>query len=231
MRKAIMVYGPPGAGKGTQANLLAQQFGLIHLDTGKYLETVVHDPASQRDPFIDRLRHDFDTGILLDPAWVYKIVKERTAKIAESGFGIVYSGSPRTYPEAFELDGGKGLIDFLETLYGRDNVHAILLDVKPETSIHRNSNRLICSVCATAVMYHEHATPEFCPLCGGMFKRRTLDTPETIKIRLTEYANRTAPIIANLRKIGYAITEVDGEPLPYQVFADILKQLSFSVSL
>ena len=217
-----MVYGPPGAGKGTQANLLANKFGLIHLDTGKYLESVVHDPGNQRDAFIDQLRHDFDTGKLLDPAWVYKIVKERTQKIADSGFGIVYSGSPRTYPEAFELeDGTHGLVSVLERLYGRDNVYPILLTVQPATSIHRNSNRLICSICETAVMYHEHATPEFCPLCGGLFKRRTLDAPETIKVRLQEYEHRTAPIIGGLKERGYEVTAIDGEPLPYEVFQAI----------
>ncbi len=221
-----MVFGPPGAGKGTQANLLAGKFSLLHFDTGKYIEGIVHDKANQSDPLIDKLRMDFDNGLVLDPAWVYKIVKNGTQKIFDSGFGIVFSGSPRTYTEAFEAERpGMGLINFLESLFGKDNIQAILLKVKPETSIQRNSNRLICSVCGTAVMYHEHMRPEFCPLCGGLFKRRTLDTPETIKIRLGEYAKKTEPIIEGLKKVGYEVLEVDGEPLPYIVFDEVIKKL------
>ncbi len=228
MKKVLMVFGPPGAGKGTQANLLAGKFNLIHFDTGKYIESVVHDPANQNDSKIDKLRYDFDNGILLDPMWVYNIVKTGAQKIAESGFGIVFSGSPRTYPEAFEAEGpDNGLISFLEKTFGRENVRPILLNIKPETSIQRNSNRLICTVCGTAVMYHEHARPEFCPFCGGMFKRRTLDTPETIKVRLKQYVERTEPIIAGLKKHGYNVIEVDGEPLPYVVFADVVGKLGF----
>src|SRR3990172_5967705 len=212
MRKAIMVYGPPGAGKGTQANLLASRLGLIHFDTGKYLEQVVHDPEKRNDPKIDEERVNFDTGKLLDPMWVYKIVKERTEQIAKSGFGIVFSGSPRTMPEAFSAENNKkGLVDELEKLFGKENMIAILLNVRPETSIHRNSNRLICAECGTAVMYHEHQKPEFCPICGGLFRRRTLDVPEVIKVRLEEYQNRTAPIIIELKNRGYNIVEVDGE--------------------
>ena len=226
MKKAILVFGPPGAGKGTQANLLAAKFSLLHFDTGKYIEGLVHDPDNQKDPLIDKLRMDFDNGLVLDPAWVYKIVKAGTQKIYDSGFGIVFSGSPRTYQEAFEAEGsGIGLIKFLENLFGKENIHIILLQVKPETSIQRNSNRLICTVCGTAVMYHEHMRPEFCPLCGGLFRRRTLDTPETIKIRLGEYTQKTEPIIVGLKQAGYEVIEVDGEPLPYMVFEEVVKRL------
>ncbi len=226
MRKAIMVFGPPGAGKGTQANLLAAKLALLHFDTGRYIEQVVHNPANQNNPEIDKFRVDFDEGRLINPAWVYKIVKEGTQKILDSGFGVVFSGSPRTYDEAFEAETpDKGFIHFLEQTLGRENMRAVLLNVGPETSIKRNSNRLICSVCGTAVMYHEHQKPEFCPICGGLFKRRTLDTPEIIKVRLQEYKNRTEPIIDGLKKRGFEVIEVDGEPLPYQVFEEVLKRL------
>ncbi len=221
-----MVFGPPGAGKGTQANLLAAKFGLIHFDTGKYIESVVQDPAKRNDPEIDKYRLMFDRGELLPPMWVYQIVKEGTQKILNTGFGVVFSGSPRTFEEAFEAEGSdNGFIKFLENQVGRENMHAFLLKVAPETSIKRNSNRLICSVCGTAVMYHEHSRPEFCPICGGLFRRRTLDVPETIKVRLEEYEKKTTPIISGMRDRGYEVVEVDGEPLPYEVFTEILKDL------
>lgn len=226
MKKAFLVFGPPGAGKGTQANLLAAKFNLIHFDTGKYIERVVQDPANRADPEIDKYRMDFDNGKLIDPKWVFKIVSAQTKKIAESGFGLVFSGSPRTYDEAFELGNDRrGFMGVLEDVFGKDNITPILLRVAAETSIKRNSNRLICSVCGVAVMFHEHSRPEFCPICGGLFRRRTLDIPETIKIRLVEYETRTAPILEGLKKNGYKIIEIDGEPLPYEVFNEIIKSL------
>ncbi len=226
MQKALIVYGPPGAGKGTQANLLAAKLGLIHFDTGKFMEQTVHDPANAKDPVVQQQRELFDTGKLCDPAWAYRVVSEQTKRIHASGLGIVFSGSPRTELEAFTADGGKrGLIDLLEDLYGRENVHVIYLKIKSETTIYRNSNRLICSVCGTPVMYLPEAQPKICPICGGEFRKRTLDTPEVIKVRLQEFEKRTAPILAKLRDRGYKIIEIDGEPLPYVVFATILEKL------
>lgn len=226
MKKAIVIYGPPGSGKGTQASLLANKLNLIHFDTGKHLESILYDPANRLDPLIDKFRHDFEKGLLLDPEWVYKIIKERGSQIIASGFGLIFSGSPRTVYEAFEAEGhDRGYVAFLEENFGRDNLHFILLKIRPETSIQRNSQRLICSVCKTAVIFHEHWRPEFCPVCGGLFRRRTDDVPDVIRVRLQEYAERTLPIIDGLKQRGFAVNEIDGEPLPYQVFGEILKKL------
>src|SRR3989338_2428936 len=101
MKKVIIVYGTPGAGKGTQANLLAAKLGLIHFDTGKYLEQLVHDRSKQSDPLIRAARKQFDAGILLNPEFVLRMTAQKTKEIAKSGFGIVFSCSPRTLFEAF----------------------------------------------------------------------------------------------------------------------------------
>lgn len=225
-KKAIIIYGPPGAGKGTQANLLAWTKGFIHFDTGKYLEQVVHAPDNQKNPKIREQKKLFDTGILLDPKWVLAVVKEKTKEIAEAGFSVVYSGSPRTLYEAVGTRQAGGLIAELEKLYGRGSIFVIVLRVRPESSIHRNANRKICSVCSTPILYdekgHRHTN---CPLCGGKLRTRTLDKPEIIKTRLKEYKNRTEPILAELKKRGYKILTVDGEPSPDKVHFAILKKL------
>ncbi|MDO8584601.1 MAG: nucleoside monophosphate kinase [bacterium] len=229
MKRALIVYGSPGAGKGTQANLLAAKLGLIHFDTGKFMEMTVHDPANANDLVIQEQRDNFDSGRLCDPMWAYSIVAAQTKRIHSSGLGIVFSGSPRTELEAFTAEGGKrGLVDLLEDLYGRGNVHVIYLKIKPETTVYRNSNRMLCSVCGTPVMYLPDAQPKICPLCGGSFRKRTLDTPEIIKVRLQEFEQRTAPILAKLRERGYEIVEIDGEPMPYLVFATILEKLGMA---
>ena len=100
---AIMLFGPPGSGKGTQANLLASKFNLIHFDSGKFLESVVHDQVRQKEAIIRRERELFDAGKLNSPSFVFREIAHRAEKFAESDLGIVFSGSPRTMHEAEKL--------------------------------------------------------------------------------------------------------------------------------
>lgn len=225
MKKVVIIYGPPGAGKGTQANLLANALGFIHFDTGRYLEQVVHDPANKKDRIIQRERKLFDDGILMTPSFVLKVTRKKTEELARAGFGLIFSGSPRTEFEAFGDHQNTGLIEVFEKLYGRKNITPVLLKVKPATSITRNSSRLVCATCGTAVMA-QGCVGKMCPLCGSSLRRRTLDVPKVIKVRLVEYAKRTKPILVGLRKRGYKILEINGEPLPYKVFRTILSKLS-----
>ncbi len=226
MKKAFIIYGPPGAGKGTQANLLAARFGLFHLDTGKYVEHVVHDPQYKDDPVIKRERVIFDSGVLCTPTWVLDITKDRVAHLSKAEFGIVFSGSPRTMYEAFGDDKHKGLIKVLEEKYGKENLTFLYLKIDPEESIARNSRRMVCEVCGTGLLYidanHHH---EMCPLCGGKLVRRTVDNPKVFDTRIREYHERTMPILDALRAKHYTITEINGRPLPYQVLNEILKKL------
>jgi adenylate kinase len=227
MKIAIIMYGPPGSGKGTQAKLLADKFGLIHFDTGKYIEQVVHDPANRKDKIIQRERKLFDSGILCTPDWVLKIVGEKTEKLAEAGFGVVFSGSPRTFYEAFGDKKQEGLIDVLEKHYGKKNIFIFNVDISAQNSIKRNGNRLLCSVCGTQLMatFKDVAKLKTCPFCGGKLYRRTLDKPETIKIRLKEYRERTLPIAAELKKRGYKIIRINGEPTPEKIHKKIVSLL------
>ena len=110
-RVAIILYGPPGSWKGTQANLLAAKLGLIHFDTGHFLEAVVHDPSRGREALIRRERPLFDSGKLLTPSFVLKEVAAATKKVSRAGWGVVYSGSPRTLYEA------EGLLPVLKKLF------------------------------------------------------------------------------------------------------------------
>ncbi|MDP3015074.1 MAG: nucleoside monophosphate kinase [bacterium] len=243
---AIIMYGPPGSGKGTQAKLLADKFGLIHFDTGKYIERVVHNSKNKKNKIIQKQRELFDSGILCDPSWVFKIVSEKTRQLVKIGFGIVFSGSPRTFYETFgikhETDAKikkntkqtrkltRGLIDILEKYYGKKNVFVFNIDISDKNSIKRNGNRLMCSVCGTQilnkVLKFKSLKVSKCPFCGGKLYRRTLDKPEIIKVRLKEYRERTLPIQKELKKRGYKIIDINGESLPEKVHKKISSYLT-----
>lgn len=222
MRKMVIIlYGPPGTGKGTQANLLADKLGLVHFDTGKFLETIVYDPARQKEKAIQRERKLFEAGILLTPSFVLREVKREVKRIAGAGLGIVFSGSPRTMYEA------EGLVPLLEKLYGKKKIFVFAISLSAAESIRRNSNRIVCSVCKAPLLtaYYPSRNPKHCPVCAGPFYKRTLDKPDVIRVRLTEYAKRTVPVFAYLRRRGYRLKQVDGAPAPYEVFQKIYSSI------
>jgi adenylate kinase len=204
----FIIYGPPGSGKGTQADELAQHFNVEHFDTGKVIQKIINDPEKLKDPIIQEQKKNFETGLLCDPPWVAELVINEIKSLYKRGQGIVLSGSPRTLPEAREL------IPVLMDLYGKENVYIIKIVIKPETSIFRNSHRKICEKINN------------CPICGGrLTDRGALDTPEVIKIRIKEYQERTEPIYEFLKENNIAIEEIDGEPAPDIVTKNILKAI------
>ncbi|MDO8574639.1 MAG: nucleoside monophosphate kinase [bacterium] len=214
---AVIMYGPPGSGKGTQANLLAERLGLVHLDTGRFLETLVHDPANKNNKTIQGEKKLFDTGFLMTPSFALSEISKRAKVIAKEGEGIILSGSPRTL---FEVT---GLIPVLEKLYGKKRIHIFELRIKEPISVKRNSNRVVCSICRAPLLtaYYPSKNPRHCPICAGPFYKRTLDNKETMKIRLNEYRKRTEPVLGYLKERRYKVNQVNGELPPFMVFKKI----------
>jgi len=222
MKKAIIIYGLPGSGKGTQANLIADKFNFVHFDTGKYIERYVHDPENQKNNLVKRERLNFDKGILCSPEWVLKIVREKSISLAKAGYDVIFSGSPRTIFETFGDDKNIGIIKILEKEYGKKNIKILFLKISPETSIRRNSGRLICPICGAVIISYVHKNMT-CPICLSKLKKRTLDNPKVIRIRHKEYMERTGPILDKLKKRGYKICEINGEQLPAKVLNAVSK--------
>lgn len=217
VKQAIIFYGKPGSGKGTQADLVADQHDAVHFDTGRHLEAIVHDPKNEHDPKIQEQKKLFDTGGLLEPAWVLEETKRKVQEIHASDLSVVFSGSPRTMFEA------EGLTPVLIELYGKENVFVFVLDVSDDVAIRRNTNRLRCSFCGAPLLmeYYPVPDPKYCPRCGGDLYKRTLDNPEVMQKRLVEYRERTEPIFPFMESQGIALMHINGEQKPFEVFRDI----------
>jgi adenylate kinase len=218
MRKIVVVlYGPPGAGKGTQANLLATKLGSIHFDTGKFCESVVHDPGRQKEKVIQRERKLFESGKWMTPSFVTREVVKQIKQVAAANMGIIFSGSPRTIYEA------EREFPALEKAYGKKNIFVFSLEIPAEFSLRRNGGRMVCPVCGyfLLVAFYPKVKAKWCPVCGSPLYRRSLDTPETTKRRLREHNERTLPVLDFAKKRGYKIFHIDGHPAPYKVMGRI----------
>lgn len=218
----VALYGLPGSGKGTQANLVANSFGLVNFDTGKLLETIWYDPKRQKEALVKKEKALFESGKLNTPSFVLNEVKKKATNFAKGGHGIVFSGSPRTMFEA------EGLIPSLEKLYGRKNMFFFLLDVDHKDSIARNGKRRLCKECKTPLMalFYPSKNPVYCPICAGPLYRRTLDDPKIIPKRLVEYEERTLPIVGYLRKNKFKVTKLNGRKKPFEIFKEIERSIS-----
>ncbi|MEK7542900.1 MAG: nucleoside monophosphate kinase [Patescibacteria group bacterium] len=225
-KQAVVIFGPPGSGKGTQAELLTRGYQFINIDSGRCIESTLRDPDAKKNPELQKEKKLFDAGILTSPSWVLKFMHDIIGRVADSGHSIVLSGSLRTIYEAFGDKQKEGLATLLARKYGKKNVIVIRLNVADKSSLQRNTGRLICSVCGLQAL--EAAKAKQCSLCSGPLRKRTLDKPEVIKVRLKEYRERSYPVIKEMKKRGFKIYEINGEPLPYKVFESVKKNLRLS---
>jgi adenylate kinase len=222
MRKmAVIFFGPPGSGKGMQADLVADALGLIHIDTGKVLRSIFADPVAMRDPINKREKKINDAGILNTPSWVVGVLKNRIRAVAKTGYGIAFSGSPRTLYEA------ERIIPLLEKLFRKKNIKFFHLRVPLKVAARRNRKRLVCTICRRPllVQYYPIKNPKRCPVCAGALERRIDDDPAKFKTRTLQYLERTRPILEYVRRRGYRIYGIDGTPPPWKVFYKIRSRI------
>ena len=225
--RLVALLGPPGSGKGTQASLLAEKFNLYHLETSKIIEKNFlgikkgdFAAIGGKRYYLIEEKKKRELGELMSPPLIAFWVKKKIKELAREGEGIITSGSPRTLYE------GKELIPVVEKIYGLSNITVILLELSEKGSIQRNSHRRICGLMRHSIL-HTRETERLteCPLDGSRLILRKDDNPETIKIRLKEYQERTIPLINYFRNKGLRIKKVDGEPSVVDVFESILKAI------
>lgn len=185
MAAVIILLGPPGAGKGTQARMLQEDFGLIQLSTGDLLRAAVAAGSAAGN----QAKAVMAAGGLVSDEIVLAILKDRMAE-PDVAKGIILDGFPRTAGQAEALDA-------LLAASGQRVTAAISLEVDDEAMVGRVSGRYTC---ACGEGYHDEfkqpATAGVCDKCGGSdFKRRADDNAETVRERLKAYHAQTAPLI------------------------------------
>jgi len=227
-KQAIMLFGQPGAGKGTQAELLANKTGYYHFESSKVIEACfksespekVFDIEGQKYKIADEIKK-WETGELVSPAFVVFLMEEKIRKLAEEDKSIIFSGSPRTVYEAEKE------IPFIKELYGVENVKFLLLEISAETTIFRNSHRRICELVRHSILFSpETEQLTKCPLDGSnIIRRKLLDDPETIKNRLKVFKKETFPVIEVIEKHGIDLIKINGEQNISDVHKEILKAI------
>ncbi len=221
MKKIFIIFGPPGSGKSTQADILANKFGNIHFNTGAVIEKTIFDPKNKKNPEIQKQKKFFESGKLCQASWTAKIVKKEIEKVHRQKKGIVFSGSPRTIYEA------KQIIPLLKKLYGQENIFVFYLDIPDKVSIFRNTHRRICKQCGCILIYNKETEKlTHCPHCGGKLIERVLDDEKTIKIRLKAYKKETKPILEYLKKAKLKVFKIDGKAMPSEVSQNILSKIN-----
>jgi adenylate kinase len=196
----IILLGPPGAGKGTQASRLEAERGMVQLSTGDMLRAAVKAGT----PVGIKAKAVMEAGELVSDEIVSGIIGERLDQ-PDTAKGVIFDGYPRTAAQAASLDQ-------LLAERGRTLDHVIELNVDEDALVERITGRFTCGKCGGG--YHDKfKQPKVagaCDVCGsGEFKRRADDNEETVRTRMAEYRAKTAPILPIYEARGLVL-RVDG---------------------
>ena len=200
----LILLGPPGAGKGTQAKMLTERFSIPQISTGDILRAAVKD----KTPMGLKAKQYMDTGGLVPDEVVVGIVRDRLQE-ADCINGFILDGFPRTVAQADALQTSLEEMD-----KALDRV--ISLDVDAEALVERLTGRRTCKECGRG--YHIKFDPPrvdaLCDTCGGSLFQRDDDQEETIRKRLQVYVDQASPLISYYRD-GDVLVELDGmQPIP-----------------
>ena len=196
----IILLGPPGSGKGTQAKRIEQTHGIIQLSTGDMLRATTNSDTELGR----RVKAIMDSGQLVPDDTIVEMIDRRIVQ-PDSSAGFTLDGFPRNVPQAKALD----------AMLAEHNLkldHVILLDVDEAALVDRLSGRFTCTQCGASFhdRYNRPSREGVCEVCGGTeFVRRADDRPEAVKARFEVYRSQTAPILPYYRDRGI-LRVVDG---------------------
>lgn len=211
MALRLVLIGPPGSGKGTQAARLARRYRIPHISTGDILREAVRSGSAlgqQVSALISR-------GALVDDRLMADLVGERLAQ-PDAAKGFILDGFPRTIVQA----------EVLDEIVARAPLVVVLIEVEDDEIVRRLSSRRVCESCrlTQSVSPGDEGLPETCPYCGGRLVRRTDDAEETVRLRLKTYASFAAPIVAFYRRRPDFIA-LDGLRPPDEVTAALFRDI------
>lgn len=195
-RRQIILIGPPGSGKGTQASRLCEHYHVPMISTGDILRAAVKAGS----PLGRQVHETLSQGSLVSDDLMVDLVRDRLAQ-PDAAQGFVLDGFPRTIVQAEALD----------EMLGTRLPQAVVLEV-PESELERRlTSRRICSKCKTLYTSRSlyGSEEELCSKCGAILIARDDDNIETIRHRLTTYRETAAPLIAHYRQLG-VLTVIDG---------------------
>ncbi len=211
----LILLGPPGAGKGTQAKLLAAEYNIPHISTGD----MFRDHKARGTEIGKKVQAIMDAGGLVTDDITNAMVKERLAR-PDVANGFILDGYPRTTAQAEFLDG------LLRSL-GRAITRTVSYEIASETIVERMSGRRSCPKCGA--VYHVTQSPPkrdgYCDRDGAGLVQRADDKPETVTKRLEEYAAKTEPLRRYYRD-RKLLTDVEGVGTPEGILAATKRALA-----
>jgi adenylate kinase len=211
----IIILGPQGSGKGTQAEKVAQRFDLEHIDMGKFLREVakMDTPLGREIYQIQNITRTLVPSRILEEAFTIKLNSIPREK------GIVFDGVPRNIDQMEYFN--RTIIEF-----GRHIDKVFVINISEEESIKRIAKRRICQKCRTIFILGVDLNNEndACPHCQGKIIQRIDDTEEGIKKRLKVFRDETLPVVEYYQKEGKLIA-IDGDKSIESVFSEILENL------
>ena len=193
----LILLGAPGAGKGTQAEILSRELGIPTISTGNILRAAIREGTAVGL----KAKALIDAGKLVDDETIMGIVSERLAK-DDCAQGYILDGVPRTIPQAEAMEAMGIEIDA-----------ALSIEIADETIVERMSGRRTCRNCSQTfhVVYNPPKQEGVCDFCGGELTIRKDDAPETVKARLETYHRETEPLKAFYQARGKLVC-VDNQP-------------------
>ena len=212
-KEHLLIIGPPGSGKGTQAVRVASELGIVHLSTGDILREAVKNGTELGA----KARGYMEKGALVPDELMLGLIGDELDGLGDSGW--ILDGFPRTMPQAEALD---GMLDERRERIDR----VILVDLDFEVIVKRITSRRVCPVCG-AVYNLETLKPKVdgkCDKCGADLVIRPDDREETVRHRLDVYKEQTEPVIDFYRKKGNLVA-VNGEGKIEEITAEIIRAL------
>ena len=210
----LILLGPPGAGKGTQAANIVEKYNLPHISTGDIFRANI----KQGTELGKRAKEYMDKGELVPDSLVVELVEDRLQK-DDTQVGFMLDGFPRTIFQAEALD------EVLKNM-GTTLNYVVNIVVDPSVLVERAVGRRICKDCGATyhIKFNAPSVEEICDVCSGDLYQRSDDNEETVSNRIKVYTNETAPLIGYYEKAGKIVT-IDGLQEIGKVFSDIEKVL------